>query len=108
MIPSLRQAFNSKYKAEKYPELLSLLAERCGVPVGFRVSETPCFLPVDLLNRMAADGKELIHQLVDNPQYRKNSAQSIPPEFPLPQTSPHPMFIQVDFGLVKDSAGQLQ
>src|SRR5207302_1085942 len=55
MIPSRRQAFNSKYRAEKYPELLSLLAERCGVPIGFRVSETPCFLPPELLARTFLD-----------------------------------------------------
>ena len=108
MIPSLRQAFNSKYKAEKYPELLRLLAERCGVPIGFRVSETPCFLPVELLERMAADGKELIRQLVDNPDYRARSEESIPAEFKVPNESPHPMFIQVDFGLVRDASGALQ
>ncbi len=108
MIPSLRQSFNSKYKAEKYPELLALLAERCGVPIGFRVSETPCFLPSDLLSRMADDGKVLIRQLVDSPEYHARSAESIPPEFHVPHESPHPMFIQVDFGLVRDAAGQLQ
>jgi hypothetical protein len=108
MIPSLRQAFNSKYKAEKYPELLRLLAERCGVPIGFRVSETPCFLPVELLERMAADGKELIRQLVNNPDYRARSEESIPAEFKVPNESPHPMFIQVDFGLVRDASGALQ
>ncbi len=108
MIPSLRQSFNSNYKPEKYPQLLSLLAERCGVPIGFRVSETPCFLPPDLIDRMANDGKELIRQLVDNPEYRAHSSQSIPPEFNVPRESPHPMFIQVDFGLVGDAAGELQ
>jgi hypothetical protein len=108
MIPSLRQSFNSKYKPEKYPQLLALLAERCGVPIGFRVSETPCFLPVALIERMASDGKELIHQLVDNPEYRARSAESIPPEFNVPRESSHPMFIQVDFGLVRDAAGELQ
>jgi hypothetical protein len=108
MIPSLRQAFNSKYKAEKYPALLALLAERCGVPIGFRVSETPCFLAPELLQRMADDGKNLIRQLVDSPEYRTRSAESIPPEFNVPRESPHPMFIQVDFGLVRDAAGVLQ
>ena len=108
MIPSLRQSFNSNYKPEKYPQLLSLLAERCGVPIGFRVSETPCFLPPDLIDRMANDGKELIRQLVDNPEYRAHSSQSIPPEFNVPRESPHPMFIQVDFGLVRDETGELQ
>jgi hypothetical protein len=108
MIPSLRQSFNSNYKPEKYPQLLSLLAERCGVPIGFRVSETPCFLPPDVIDRMANDGKELIRQLVDNPEYRAHSTQSIPPEFNVPRESPHPMFIQVDFGLVRDEGGELQ
>ena len=108
MIPSLRQAFNSKFKSEKYPQLLKLLAERCGVPVGFRVSETPCFLPEELLVRMAADGKELIRQLVESPAYSARSEESIPAEFKVPNESPHPMFIQVDFGLVRDATGALQ
>jgi hypothetical protein len=108
MIPTLRQSFNSKYTPEKYPQLLGLLAERCGVPIGFRVSETPCFLPVQLIERMASNGKELIRQLVDNPEYRIKSAESIPPEFNVPRESLHPMFIQVDFGLVRDASGELQ
>jgi hypothetical protein len=108
MIPSQRQAFNSKYRAEKYPQLLSLLAERCGVPIGFRVSETPCFMPHSLLERMARDGKELIRQLVDNPEYHARSSESIPAEFKVPNETPHPMFIQVDFGLVRNAAGELR
>ncbi|HMK22007.1 MAG TPA: hypothetical protein VK466_06710, partial [Terriglobales bacterium] len=81
-----------------------MLAERCGVPIGFRVSETPCFLPAKLLATMAEDGKALIRQLVDNPEYRARSEESIPDEFRVPNESPHPMFIQVDFGLVRDAA----
>ena len=57
---------------------------------------------------MAEDGKALIHQLVDNPEYRKRSEASIPANFRVPNEAPHPMFIQVDFGLVRDAAGQLQ
>lgn len=108
MIPSLRQPFNSRYKPEKYPQLLALLAERCGVPIAFRVSETPCFLPLELLSGMAADGKELIRQLVESPEYRAHSTRSIPPEFNVPNESPHPTFIQVDFGLVRDALGTLR
>lgn len=78
------------------------------MPIPFRVSETPCFLPVDLLTRMANDGKELIRQLVESPEYRTKSNESIPPEFRAPNESPHPMFIQVDFGLVRGANGELQ
>jgi len=108
MIPSLRSAFNSNYKPEKYAELLRRLEERCGVPIQFRISETACFLPESLISRMAESGKELIRQLVDSPEYRRRSEESIPAEFRAPNESAHPMFIQVDFGLVRDAHGALQ
>ncbi len=57
---------------------------------------------------MGEDGKGLIRQLVDNPEYRARSEASIPAEFRVPNESQHPMFIQVDFGLVRDAAGDLQ
>lgn len=107
MIPSLRQRFNSNYKPEKYQVLLKLMAERCGAPVEFRISETPCFFSKPLVEKMAGYGKELIQQL-ETPEYHFASTQSIPPEFNVPYEAPHPMFIQVDFGLVRDAAGELQ
>jgi hypothetical protein len=57
---------------------------------------------------MGEDGKALIRQLVDNPEYRARSEASIPAEFRVPNEAAHPMFIQVDFGLVRDAAGELQ
>jgi hypothetical protein len=57
---------------------------------------------------MAADGKELIRQLVDNPEYRKRSDEAVPAEFKVPNEASHPMFVQVDFGLVRDGQGELQ
>jgi hypothetical protein len=57
---------------------------------------------------MGEDGKGLIRQLVENKEYRARSEASIPAQFRVPNESPHPMFIQVDFGLVRDSAGDLQ
>ena len=55
---------------------------------------------------MVQFGKELIQQL-DTPQYRKASSESIPMEFNVPNEDDHPLFIQVDFGLVRDASGQL-
>jgi len=107
MIPSLRKRFNANFTPEKYHTLLKVMAERCGVPVEFRISETPCFFPKPLLDQMAEYGKELIHQL-GSLEYRKQSFGAIPPEFNVPHEAPHPMFIQVDFGLVRDAGGKLQ
>jgi hypothetical protein len=57
---------------------------------------------------MASDGQELIRQLVDNPAYLAKSDEAVPAEFRVPNEAAHPMFVQVDFGLVRDARGELQ
>jgi len=108
MIPSYRQDFNSRFTPEKYERLRREMTSRCGIEVPFALCETPCFFPHALVERMGEDGKALIRQLVENPEYRERSEASIPAKFRVPNEPPHPMFIQVDFGLVRDSAGELQ
>jgi hypothetical protein len=108
MIPALRQQFNSNYKPAMYRALLREMEERCGTPVKFRLSETPCFFPKSLLDELSKDGAELIHQLVGNPEYRAISQESIPPQFRVPREAEHPMFVQVDFGLVRDQKGEVK
>ncbi len=107
MIPTLRKQFNASFTPDKYQTFLRQIDDACGTHVQFRLSETPCFFPRELINRMAEDGKELIRQLVESPEYRAKSDESIPPEFKVPNEAPHPMFVQVDFGLVRDAQGQL-
>jgi hypothetical protein len=108
MIPSLRKQFNTSFTPDKYQAFLQRIDDACGTHVQFRLSETPCFFPPSLLRRMAEDGKELIRQLVESPAYRTRSNASIPEEFRVPNEPPHPMFVQVDFGLVRDSEGSIQ
>jgi hypothetical protein len=107
MIPALRRHFNANFTPEKYQAFLQLMDERCGTPVKFQLSETPCFFPKPLVDQMSQYGKELIKQL-GGLEYRKASCDAIPPDFNVPREAPHPMFIQVDFGLVRDAAGNLQ
>jgi hypothetical protein len=108
MIVSLRQQFNASFTPENYQTFLRRIDDACGTHVQFRLSETPCFFPKELINRMARDGKELIRQLVDDPAYRAKSEEAVPAEFKVPNEPDHPMFVQVDFGLVRDVAGELQ
>jgi hypothetical protein len=108
MIPSLRKQFNENFTPEKYREFLRRIDDASGTHVEFRLSETPCFFPRALLERMAEDGKELIRQLVENPDYLARSSKSIPAEFRVPNEPPRPLFVQVDFGLVRDARGELQ
>ncbi|HWY23130.1 MAG TPA: hypothetical protein VNX26_18030 [Candidatus Acidoferrum sp.] len=108
MISSLRKQFNASFTPDKYQTFLRRIDDACGTHVQFRLSETPCFFPKSLLDRMAADGKDLIRQLVENPEYRARSNASIPDQFRVPNEPEHPMFVQVDFGLVRDAGGELQ
>jgi len=108
MIRSLRERFNENFTSEKYQTFLQRIDQACGTHVQFRLSETPCFFPQALLDKMALEGKELIRQLVDNPAYRAKSDEAVPAEFKVPNEAAHPMFVQVDFGLVRDARGQLQ
>lgn len=108
MIPTYRQAFNAGFTPEKYQQFKRTMAERCGMEVPFRMSETPCFFPKAMLARLGEDGKALIRQLVENPEYHKRSEASLPAQFRVPNESSHPMFIQVDFGLVRNASGEMQ
>src|SRR5579862_938982 len=107
MIPPLRRQFNASFTPEKYQEFLRRIDQACGTHVQFRLSETPCFFPANLLERMAEDGKELIRQLVENREYRAKSDEAVPPQFKVPNEANHPLFVQVDFGLVRDEDAHL-
>ncbi len=106
MIPSLRHTFNRNFTSGKYQSFLHLMEERCGTSVKFRLCETPCFFPKTLLDQMIEFGEELIRQL-DTAHYRKVSAAAIPAEFNVPDEDDHPLFVQVDFGLVRSASGEL-
>jgi hypothetical protein len=108
MIPSLRKQFNASFTPEKYQTFLQRIDDASDTHVEFRLCETPCFFPQPLLDRMMECGKELIRQLVENKDYRERSNASIPAEFRVANEPDHPMFVQVDFGLVRDANGELQ
>ncbi len=108
MIPALREAFNRDFRPEIYHQFLRSLEDAAGTPIAFRVSETPCFLPKALLDQMAEYGRDLVLQLMNNPEYLRASDGTIPPQYNVANESPRPMFLQVDFGLVRNASGELE
>ena len=54
MIPSLRRAFNASWRPDDYEAYKARLAEVAGCRIGFRVCETPVFLPPALRDAMVA------------------------------------------------------
>jgi hypothetical protein len=108
MVPALRQEFNRNYTPEKYQHFLRSLDEASGTHIQFRVSETPCFVPRSLLDQMAEYGRDLVLQLTDSPEYHRISDATIPPQYNVPNETPLPMFVAVDFGVVRNASGELE
>lgn len=108
MLPDLRQRFNSAFTPAKYQEFLAGLDRVCGTHITFRNCETPCFLPPALVHRMVSAGREMILQLVNDPVYQRVSENAVPQEFRVPGPTEHPIFIQVDFGLVRGATGKIE
>ncbi len=108
MIPALREAFNRNFRPATYQQFLKSLEVSADTPIAFRVSETPCFFPKALLDQMAEYGRDLVLQLVNNPEYLRASEATVPKQYNVANESPRPMFLQVDFGLVRNAKGELE
>ena len=106
MIPELRARFNAAWTPEKYARLRAIVAETAGVPHGFPVSETPCFLPAALLDEMAATGAALVHGFLADTRARAAAEALIPERYLGPGQETTPTFVQVDFGIVRTADGR--
>ncbi len=108
MIAPLRHAFNQSFRPEGYQRLQSELSARLDHALGFRVAETPCFLPWSLLEECSAIGAELTHRLVGDARYLEASTRAIPAQYNAAGQDAHPHFMTADFGLVRNADGALR
>jgi hypothetical protein len=107
MISELRTEFNRQWSPEQYRRLLSRMDARCGAHIGFRVCETPVFIPRDLVRLMEEAGGEIMMRLAGDPRYREASEHAVPARYRAPREEPHPLFAALDFGIVRNPDGRL-
>jgi hypothetical protein len=97
MIPERRREFNERlFSPDKYARLLETLDRVAGTHIEFRHNETPVFLEEALIDSMAAAGADLLRQSLTTPP------PPIPDAYRVPAEASHPLFVQVDFGLVEE------
>src|SRR5688500_11602117 len=101
MIAPYREVFNAAFTEERYRAFVDSLTAQCGLPIEFRLSETPCFFPASLMDDLVGAAREMIGQLLENDRYRRAAEDVVPPQFRIPNGERLPTFIQVDFGLVR-------
>jgi hypothetical protein len=107
LIPELRRRFNQGFSQQAYASLLELLEQRCGGRIGFRVAETPIFVPYPLLEGIAAAGADLARDLIENADYLAAARAAIPKGYRVAGETAHPNFLTADFSLIRDGAGEL-
>ncbi len=99
---ALREDFNRRWTAAKYSAFLANIDQAIGRHVEFRHAETPCFFPRELLQEMSRAGRDLVLQLLGNREYLAASAREIPSHCRVQNEADRPLFIQADFGIVRE------
>jgi hypothetical protein len=107
LIPRLRAAFNERWSETAYRDLIARLEQRSGATLGFPISETPCFFPRSLMDTLASTGVELVDQILNNPDALAAADAVVPERYRGQSAEAIPTFAQVDFGLVRDAAGNI-
>src|SRR5262245_57312942 len=105
MVPGLRARFNAGFTTDRHQLFLETIRRRCGVPIEFPLSETPCFLPAPLVASLEQAARAMIEQLLGSADYLRRADAMVPEQFRIPHGEDLPTFIQVDFGLVRTSPG---
>jgi hypothetical protein len=106
MVPELRERFNRAWSPDVHATLLARLTEAAGAPLGFMLSETPCFFPEALLNEMADTGRQLVTSFLSDHAAREACEALIPARYLGPGQESRPTCVQVDFGLVRGDSGR--
>ncbi|WP_316832329.1 hypothetical protein [Pedobacter aquatilis] len=105
MIPGQRQKYNQQFTEDKYHSFLAELQK--GYPqIPFRVAETPVFVPRALKEKLIAAGEEII-KLIQQPNFKELTRNSIPKDWNVPNENEQPHFLTFDFGICKNEAGEL-
>lgn len=108
MIPAARAQFNATFTEERYRAFLEAVTTAAGVPVEFRLSETPCFFTQDLMESLVEASLTMTHQLLNNTAYRAAADAIVPERFRLARGEDMPTCVQVDFGLVRTESGAVE
>ncbi len=108
MIPAARAHFNATFTAERYRAFVEAVTSAAGVPIEFRLSETPCFFPQALMDSLVEASLAMTRQLLDDTAYRAAADAMVPERFRLAGGEDLPTCVQVDFGLVRTASGAVE
>ena len=108
MIAAARAHFEQIFTEERYRAFIDAVTRGAGVPIEFRLSETPCFFPSALMQSLVTAAQAMTQQLLDNTVYRAAADAIVPERFRLAGGEALPTCVQVDFGLIRSESGEIE
>ncbi len=105
MVNELRERFNGEFKEENYQNLINDLWHYNGGKPDFRVCESPFFLSDEFAARLTNACEKIIAQL-DDDKVKTDSSKGLPEQFKVYGQDEHPVFLQLDFAVTKNSDGK--
>lgn len=106
MDPGQRQRFNADFTPAKYAQLLHCVNTTERWPADFRIGETPVFLTSEFTDELVGAANEIL-SLTRTPEFAGHAATAIPAGLEVPNETPHPTFVAIDFGICTDESGRL-
>jgi hypothetical protein len=107
MIPAARKAYNDFFTEERYQQFLKALNDYYDSPVNFRVAETPVFIDRSFKARLIHASDEIIDFLLRD-DFKQLTERSIPEHLRVPNEDAHPLFLALDYAVIRDEHGTLQ
>jgi hypothetical protein len=105
MVPEIRKKYNEEFTQEKYEAFVKDLNDYLGIPIEFRVAETPIFIGREFKDEIlkAAD---MITSYLMSDEYMKLSMDAIPKGMEVPNDPGYPAMLAIDFAICKDENGK--
>lgn len=108
MEPRLRAIFNKHYDEALYRRMTALMQERMDEPeYGFRLAETPLFVPADLRAKCARAAEEIVER-ISHPAIIAACERAVPARWNVPRRDALPHFLAVDFAVTRGTGGALE
>lgn len=107
MIPSVRARYNEQFTAAAYQRFLKELDEAFNYKITFRVSESPIFVDSSFRKKLLTASDQIIDFLLRK-DFKELTEKAIPSHLRVPNETDHPLFLALDYAVIKDEHGELQ
>ncbi len=106
MQPDARKRFNVSFSNSKYQAFLNDVYRRYDHVPNFRIAETPVFIGHDLKKKLF-EACEQITDVICRSDFKALTESSLQDSWRVPGEDQHTTFLQMDFGICRDSEGNL-